>query len=52
MQRIREKLDREELLKVPNALGKAAFWKGFDLITTTNNEPIGHVQNLQTCPCT
>ncbi len=33
-----------ELLKVPNASGKAAFWKSFDLITTTNNEPIGHVQ--------
>ncbi len=33
-----------ELLKVLNALGKAAFWKSFDLITTTNNDLIGHVQ--------
>ncbi len=44
MQSIREKSERGELLKVPNALGKATFWKNFYLITTANNEPIGHVQ--------
>ncbi len=44
MQSIREKLEHGELLKVSNASGKAVFWKSFDLITTTNNEPIGHVQ--------
>ncbi len=29
MQSIREKLERGELLKVPNASGKAAFWQSF-----------------------
>ncbi len=29
MQSIREKLERGELLKIPNASGKAAFWQSF-----------------------
>ncbi len=32
MQKIREKLERGELLKVPNASGKAAFWQSFVFI--------------------
>ncbi len=29
MQSIRENLERGELLKIPNASGKAAFWQSF-----------------------
>lgn len=36
MQSIREKLEPGVVLKVPNALGKGALMKSFDLTTTTH----------------
>ncbi len=38
MQSIREKLERGELLKVPNALGKAAFWQRFVCINICGHD--------------
>ncbi len=58
MQSIREKLERGELLKVPNASGKAAFWQSFVCIDICGHDcrwfiikPIIKVYLLVACVC-
>ncbi len=55
-----EKLERGELLKVPNASGKAAFWQGFVCIDICGDDcqwwqlclrPIIKVYLLVACVC-
>ncbi len=40
MQSIREKLERGELLKIPNASGKAAFWQSFVCIDICGHDGV------------
>ncbi len=60
MQSIREKLERGELLKVPNASAKAAFWQSFVRIYICGHDwrwwylclrPIIKVYLLEACVC-